>query len=270
MGVQVDVLTSHPGESRDGIHFCNEMPKIEGHYSHALICTATGLHLESFRQIVETVSCKKVLIEKPLDKSSERCLELEKLAADKDIKVWVAYNLRFLEVLSDLRQSLPGLQKKMRKVELRCGQHLGEWRPGRQYQQVYSSNEKLGGGVDLDLSHEIDLMLWLFGEPEQVLTLKREKVSQLAIETPGLFQARYQYDGFEANVELDYFRPKHRSIVIHGEKGPVLELDLTEADVTRQMEQSYLLELEDFLDESTNKKSCTLQEACRVLKWIQR
>ena len=45
----------------------------------------------------------------------------------------------------------------------RVGQYLPDWRPGADYRLVYSARQDLGGGVALDLSHEIDAALQLLG-----------------------------------------------------------------------------------------------------------
>ena len=43
-----------------------------------------------------------------------------------------------------------------------CHSYLPQWRK-KNYKKSYSSNAKLGGGVSLDLSHEIDYIQWIFG-----------------------------------------------------------------------------------------------------------
>ena len=44
------------------------------------------------------------------------------------------------------------------------GQYLPDWRPGSDYRQGVSARRDLGGGVVLELSHELDYVRWLGGE----------------------------------------------------------------------------------------------------------
>jgi predicted dehydrogenase len=48
-------------------------------------------------------------------------------------------------------------------VRSEVGQYLPSWRPGYDYKNSVSANESLGGGVLLELSHEIDYLSWIFG-----------------------------------------------------------------------------------------------------------
>ena len=54
------------------------------------------------------------------------------------------------------------------------------WRPNTDYKACYSSDKERGGGVLLDLSHEIDYLLWLLGDFELSFSMD-EKISDLEI-----------------------------------------------------------------------------------------
>ncbi len=74
-------------------------------------------------------------------------------------------NLRFLPALQVLRGLLrDGRIGRVVRATFQVGQWLPSWRPGIDYRHSYSARRDLGGGVVLDLVHELDAALWLLGE----------------------------------------------------------------------------------------------------------
>ena len=63
----------------------------------------------------------------------------------------------------------------MLSVRAEVGQFLPSWRPGSDYRETVSAKAALGGGVLLELSHEIDYLRWLFGEIEWVSAIQRKQ-----------------------------------------------------------------------------------------------
>jgi predicted dehydrogenase len=54
------------------------------------------------------------------------------------------------------------------RADLEAGQWLPDWRPDQDYRKSYSAHRTQGGGVLLDLIHEVDAALWLLGDFEHV------------------------------------------------------------------------------------------------------
>ena len=96
-----------------------------------------------------------VLVEKPLFAAPQ---ELPHAAFSR---LCVGYNLRFHPVIARLYEVIS--EEEVLTALAYVGQHLSTWRPGRDYRQTSSAARSAGGGVIRDLSHELDLMLWLFG-----------------------------------------------------------------------------------------------------------
>ena len=67
----------------------------------------------------------------------------------------VGYNLRFHPVIQALKKRLDGAT--IYQAHFHVGQWLPDWRPNRDYRDCDVS------GVLRDLSHELDLLLWLCG-----------------------------------------------------------------------------------------------------------
>jgi predicted dehydrogenase len=75
-------------------------------------------------------------------------------------------------------------------------------------------NPEMGGGVHLDLFHEIDYAFWLFGKPNKVTSIKRN-VSSLYINSIDYANFLFQYENFALNIVLNYYRKdSKRSIEI--------------------------------------------------------
>ena len=80
------------------------------------------------------------------------------------------------------------------------------------YRTVYSARRELGGGVTIDLIHEWDYMVELFGFPEESFTLLG-KYSNLEINSDDLSVAIARYPRMLAELHLDYIgRGYRRSI----------------------------------------------------------
>ena len=80
------------------------------------------------------------------------------------------------------------------------------------YRTVYSARKALGGGVTIDLIHEWDYLVELFGVPEKLYNFKGT-YSELEIDSDDLSVYIAKYPTLLAEVHLDYFgRGYRRSI----------------------------------------------------------
>lgn len=133
----------------------------------AIIASPAPFHLETARALA---SCgTHLLIEKPLAASTAGVEAFLAYCAAKGALVQVGYNLRMLETLQQFRLELnTGSIGKVQAVRCEIGQYLPSWRPGSDYRQTVSARRDLGGGVLLELSHELDMLRWVFGEIDWV------------------------------------------------------------------------------------------------------
>src|SRR5699024_5860806 len=103
-----------------------------------------------------------------------------------------------------------------------CSSYLPDCRPGVDYRTVYSARRALGGGVTIDLIHEGDALVDLFGRPAELYDLKRH-YSELESDSDdvSLYTARYPH--LLAEVHLDYFgRGYRRSIELFCPEGSLV------------------------------------------------
>lgn len=123
-----------------------------------------------------------LLIEKPISSTTQGVAELIEVCRAKGTVLMTGYNLRFLPSLRQFRELLDENRVgQVYSVRAEIGQFLPSWRPGSDYRQTVSAKAALGGGVLLELSHDIDYLRWLFGKVEWVSAVQR-KQSDLEID----------------------------------------------------------------------------------------
>ncbi len=105
------------------------------------------------------------LVEKPIGSGDEPKSSIEKLlSVSQKVPIMIGYVFRHDECLEELQNILSKNNfGKIIEVESYCGSWLPDWRPNSNYKNSVSAQKHLGGGVLLELSHEIDLINYLFG-----------------------------------------------------------------------------------------------------------
>jgi hypothetical protein len=182
------------------------------HPDGVLICNPTSLHLKTAKAVLEFDL--PLLIEKPLSHNLDG-------TADLKGKILVAYCLRFQPGLRQIKQQLTDRAiGKVLTAKIFCSTYLPEWHPGTDYTQSYSAKKSLGGGVLLDLSHEIDYAVWFFGRAK-IVSAKLQIVPELKIETEAVADLEIEFvSGVTAQIHLDYVtKPPRRGCLIKGEAG---------------------------------------------------
>ncbi|MCX5778211.1 MAG: Gfo/Idh/MocA family oxidoreductase [Elusimicrobia bacterium] len=196
----------------------------------ALICNETYKHVDTAIELAKMGV--HLFIEKPVSHNLNKLGLLARTAKSHNSRIFVAYNLRFLGAIKFIKNAVDSdVLGKPCFAEIEVGQYLPLWRPHTDYRKRYSAVKAKGGGVALDLSHEVDYMRYIFGPPETKMILKK-KVSDLQIDSDDLFEGLYGYkSGFTCRVHLDYIqKEKIRKIRIVGTCGE-LECDLVKGEI---------------------------------------
>lgn len=168
----------------------------------AIISNPTAEHRVTIESLLP-LNCP-LFIEKPL----YHTLKIEGLlqqVKEAGILTYVACNLRFLECIQFVKNELLKENRVINEVNVYCGSYLPEWRPGMDFRKVYSAVPEAGGGVHIDLIHELDYIYWLFGKPEYTHRVFRNS-SSLEIEAYDYANYCLVYEHFCAGVVLNYFR----------------------------------------------------------------
>ena len=186
------------------------------------VCTPPAFHVEQALQAVAAGA--HVFIEKPLSNALHGVGELIATARARRRVCQVGYNLRFDSGLRLVRDLVArGEIGRVLWARAEYGQYLPDWRPGRNYRDTYSAQKELGGGVLLDVSHELDYVIWLLGRPTHV-TWMTGRVGGLDIDVDDCATVLLRFvGGAQADVHVDLIQRSYsRSCKLVGEQGTIV------------------------------------------------
>jgi len=195
-----------------------------------VICSPNSIHSENLALIISRGL--HFFVEKPLAVALDGLDELEIDVAEKGLISHVGANMRFHFGPRTIKEKLDaGFIGRPLWANFWGGMYLPDWHPTENYRDMYSASKKLGGGAILDFIHEIDLISWMFGEPDIVAAMAVNS-DWLDIETEAIVDAIFGYkNGMQVNLHMDYLqRPFQRGVHIVGDKGSV-RWDLREESV---------------------------------------
>ena len=203
---QIDIVTKQLLSDKTTYKTVQDIDNLD-EYNYYIIASETNKHYEQLKYLESEVSDKTIFCEKPLFESKKN------LPIVKN-KVYVGYVLRFHPLLERLRELIKN--ETVVNVNVNCGQYLPTWRKDVDYKTSYSAKKDEGGGVLLDLSHEIDYIQWLFGKMNDIKSYQL-KISDLEINSDDLttFIGKTDTDTI-VNLSIDYIsKIIHRKMLIH-------------------------------------------------------
>lgn len=253
-----------------------DAPAAREHYDLAFITNPTSLHAETLQSLRGRAGA--LFIEKPIFSADQAGLDPAALL-DPGQKAYVAAPMRWCGVMLALKKRLEaGADGRPYCARVLCSSYLPDWRPGVDYRTVYSAHKAMGGGVTIDLIHEWDYLVDLFGAPERLYNL-RGQYSELEIDSDDVSLYIAQYPGMLAEVHLDYFgRGYRRSIELFTPSGSLVAdfgagtltlPDGTVEDYTEDVNARYLREMAYFLDYAAGPELLSLNPpatAAQVLR----
>jgi predicted dehydrogenase len=240
-------------------------------FSFIIISTPTFLHEQNLKEL-EYLKLP-FFIEKPI---SDTLNIKNYLFRYDDFQTYVACNLRFLDSLCFLKNKCNLSELRINEVNVYAGSYLPDWRPNINYKENYSALPEKGGGVHIDLIHEIDYVYWFFGKPKDKKSYFK---SNSSIDIKSIDYANYilEYDYFTVSIILNYYRKDSKRYIEVITDKHSFYIDLLNNEVFRdnisifKSEQkiidTYKAQLEYFIDVLNKKETSfnTLKDGVEVL-----
>lgn len=129
-------------------------------YAIAVIANPATRHVDTILELRREGYGGRILLEKPVAN-----LHPTLIPPGEEV-IRVGYNLRFHPLLRRVRKLLNG--RRIFTLNAYVGQYLPDWRPEKDYRHSVTARAALGGGVLRELSHELDMVLWLTGAWKRV------------------------------------------------------------------------------------------------------
>ncbi len=237
-----------------------------------VVCSPATTHFKFIKLIESHFTKKNILIEKPLFSKREKTL--------KNLKnnYFVGYNLRFHPILQFLKDYIKG--KKFFFIRVICSSFLPKWRNKKKYSNTVSANKRFGGGVKLELSHEMDYLRWIFGKIK-IINSFNKKISNLKINVDDVLCLHgIIKNKIFLNLDLNFFsRIDIRKIFIDGNdfslqadllsnKIKIIEKNKRKIIIKRfNLKQTFINEHLDILKK--RKFICTFKEALENQKILE-
>jgi predicted dehydrogenase len=230
-----------------------------------------------------------LLLEKPIAAELAGTTALLDLCRARNLTLMIGYNLRFSPSLREAKRLVDeGTVGRVLGVRAEVGQYLPDWRPGTDYRRSVSARRSLGGGVLLELSHEIDYICWFFGLPNFV-SARGGRYSDLDVDVEDMVELVLEYDSPKrlVSMHLDFLQHAPvRGCRFIGERGTILWDGVAERAhyfltgdsawrtsderVAHDRNRTYVDELEHFLHcvDRGDRPIVNGEDACNVLAVI--
>ena len=242
--------------------------------TYFIISSRTSNHYKDLNFIIQNFKNKKILVEKPLFDKFKKIKNLN------NNKVFIGYNLRLNPVIQYLKKYLT--KKKVFHVGLYCHSYLPDWRKKINYQNSNSAKKKYGGGVLLELSHELDYLQFLFNDIKKIYTASIKKFSNLITDTEDFALITGKTKKVNFVVDLNYFSRNNQRIIIINGFNFSMRCDLinnfieliknkTKKIIRFKKDIDYTYNLENkLIINNTSEQLCNFKQGLKLIKLIDK
>ncbi len=181
-------------------------------YDIAFITNPTTLHYDALKECAG--KAEYFFIEKPIFETAKQ--KYDDLGINEE-NAYVAAPMRHTKLYREFKEIVQN--NRVFSARVICSSYLPGWRQDIDYRTNYSAIREMGGGVQLDLVHELDYIYDLFGYPEESF-FYNGKYSNLEITSDDISVYILKYKESLCEVHLDYFGSEYtRKCELYTEKG---------------------------------------------------
>lgn len=210
------------------------------------VCVPTSLHTDIMKKLLSSGKYH-IFMEKPLCAQARGWENLIEEHEKNKKEFVVGYMMRKHPVLKYVKKLLEdNLIGNILFARAESGFYLPYWHPHEDYRDFYMSYKSKGGGALLDTSHEIDYLIWLFGNINEVQA-SIETISDLEINSDDLSILNCKFlSGIRAEIHLDLLQfDEERYCKIIGSNG-VIRADFTKGEVNLWIKDAKVWKKENF------------------------
>src|SRR5262249_46606353 len=187
-----------------------------------IITTPSGAHLEP--TVAAARAGKHVVVEKPLEITTDRCDRIIKACDDNGVKLCTIFPSRF----GDANQALRAVIESGRFGRLTLGETTCKWwRPQSYYDEGgWKGTQALDGGGALmnQAIHNVDLLLWMMGPVTHVRGFKATLAhDRIEVEDTAVACLRFASGALGVSQATTSVYPGlPKTVAIHGDRGTVV------------------------------------------------
>lgn len=166
-------------------------------FDFIIISNPTSLHLSTLKN-TSNLNCP-VFLEKPIDSNIKNLNEITELYKKNKVPIYLAYCLRFNPVVNYVYKYLKKHEPQL--ITITNSNNLDCW--PRKDGKGYSTSFDAGGGIVLDLSHEIDYLHYI-SPIKKVIYSKASKNGNVTNDAPDFLLAEFETEKCRSVVQLNY------------------------------------------------------------------
>lgn len=267
---KIYILTKQKVKKFTSFKNLSEIKKINPDY--IIVSSETIDHLNQLKYLENNFKNKKILIEKPLFHKSSNL-------SFKKNNIYINYNLRFNPYIQKLKKFLD--KKSIYDIKLITNSYLPNWRKNISYKKNYSVDKSKGGGVILDLSHDIDLIKSLFNKII-INHVSFGKKSNLTKNSEDFLYLNASSNKVNISLDINYYSRNELRLILVDSKNFSLNIDLKNNifklskknkvyKVKKKYSQDFtFLKTHEAIISGKNSKSlCKIDEGLKVLRFIE-
>jgi predicted dehydrogenase len=224
-------------------------------FDMGFVCSPNIKHIEHCAKLAQYGI--PIFCEKPFYSSNDGVEELLSIVKEKNLTTMVGCNLRFTD-------EVKSIDPNSKYINVYFGYNLKKWRPQTNHLKSYSANKHLGGGVLLDVIHELDYLYFKFGSVKDISYIKN-KLTNITNDTEDLVIGRIEFEtGTIADFQLNYLSDEYQRYFDVLKDDSLYRVHL---NINNQM---YVDEIKYFVSQVINKQQCmnSFEEANNLLSYI--